>query len=141
LRAGVVAISVSTAKSWIAAHPAWTHGRRSSLRRGAVGVCGKGGKFLRQTRLPARRAVQVRGLGGAPQELLELGSAILALVFVDRHRRTPYFLNSQGRRQRAPAASAFQLIRNLLDCPCLVFQYLSSARDLLIGLFPVLLLD
>src|ERR1035438_70126 len=60
--------------------------RLGSVRRTA-GVGGKGGKLLFEMFLPARRAFQFGPLGPADQ-FLELGSAILAFVFVDRHGST-----------------------------------------------------
>ena len=46
---------------------------------------GKGRKLLIEMALAAGGAFELGSFGGAADELLELGSAVLATVFVDRH--------------------------------------------------------
>ena len=53
--------------------------------RGAVGAGGEGGEFLLQMLLAAGRTDESVRVGGAADQLFELGSTIGTKVFVDRH--------------------------------------------------------
>ena len=130
---------VSTAESRIAAHAARAHGRRARLGGRAVGVRRERGEFLGEMRFSARGTIQLRGLGRAPQQLLKLGPAVLAFVFVDGHKGLLLF--SQFWRSATTGPSPFQVRRDLLDQSGLILQHLPDADDLLIRLFPVLLVD
>src|SRR5437879_10460916 len=75
---------VSTAEPRITAHSAGANRRLAAGRRGTVGMRRKSRKLLRQVLLAARRAIQLVGLSGTPQQLLKLGPAVFTFVFKDR---------------------------------------------------------
>src|ERR1019366_7447710 len=82
-------------------------GRHFGAFRGAVGVGGKGGEFLLQMLLPAGRADESVRVGGAPDQLFELGSAIGTKVFIDRHGVvSPYSNIRVQMRSMTPRTSA-----------------------------------
>src|ERR1035438_969427 len=75
--------------------------------RGAVGAGGEGGEFLLQVLLAAGRADESVCVGGAADQLFELGPAIGTKVFIDRHGVvSPYSNIRVQMRSMTPRTSA-----------------------------------
>src|ERR1035438_4202473 len=74
---------------------------------GAVGAGGEGGEFLLKMLLAAGRANESVRVGGAADQLFELGSTIGTKVFVDRHGVvSPYSNIRVQMRSMTPRTSA-----------------------------------
>ena len=76
-------VHVHAAHAWITAPPAGTNWGVRLFRAG--GMRRKRGKLLAQVGLPARWALYAAAIRRVPDQLLKLRSAIVALIFVDRH--------------------------------------------------------
>jgi len=80
-------VEIHPAHARVGAGAAARADRRLGRTRCCTGVGGEGGKLLLEMFLPARRAFQF-GPSGTPHQLLKLGPAFPAFVFVNRHGST-----------------------------------------------------
>src|SRR2546427_12770813 len=102
--------SVHPAHAGVAAHPAGTDRRFRTRRRRAVRMRRKSRVLLAQMLLAARGTVHLGGVGRAADQLLKLGVAILASIFVNRHSYSvisTHILSRMARISDEAASSLF----------------------------------